>query len=61
MTKSLLCIYKITTGKLDNAVQAAHFIISIIPNPVNHQTARNALEAGLCSAMKKKVPMFKAA
>ena len=58
--KSIIC--QITTGKLDNAVQATHFINSIIPNPVNPQTVRNALkEAGLCSAMKKKVPMLKAA
>ena len=58
--KSIIC--QITTGKLDNAVQATHFINSIIPNPVNPQTVRNALkEAGLHSAMKKKVPMLKAA
>ena len=58
--KSIIC--QITTGKLDNAVQATCFIKSIIPNPVNPQTVRNALkEAGLRSATKKKVPMLKAA
>ena len=58
--KSIVC--QITTGKLDNAVQATHFIKSIIPNPVNPQTVRNGLkEDGLCLAMKKKVLMLKAA
>ena len=58
--KSIIC--QITTEKLDNAVQATHFINSIIPNPVNPQTVRTALEeAGLCLATKKKVPMLKAA
>ena len=58
--KSIIC--QITTGKLYNAVQATHFINSIIPNPVNPHTVRNALkEAGLFSATKKKVPMLKAA
>ena len=55
-------VHQIATGKLDNAVQATHFINSIIPNPVNPQTVRNALnKAALCSAIKKKVPMLKAA
>ena len=52
--KSIVC--QITTGKLDNAVQATHLINSIIQNPVNLQTVRNALkEADLCSATKKKL------
>jgi len=53
-------IHQITSGKLDNAVQATQFINSIIPNPVTPQTVRNALkESGFHSATKKKVPMLK--
>ena len=37
-------INKITTGQLDNAVQATHFINNIIQDPVNPQTARNSLK-----------------
>jgi transposase len=49
---------QITTGKLDNAVQATQFINSITTNPVSAQTVRRTLkEAGLHSATKKKVPM----
>ena len=51
---------QITSGKLDNAVQATNFINSTLPQPVHPQTVRNALkEAGLHSATKKKVPMLK--
>ena len=54
-------IRQITTGKLDNAVQATKFINSITPDPVSAQTVRRTLkEVGLCSATKKKVPMLKA-
>ena len=54
-------VRQITTGKLDNAVQATQFINSIIPDPVSSQTVRRMLkEAGLHSATKKKVPMLKA-
>ena len=57
--KTIIC--QITTGKLDNAVQATKFINSIIPDPVSAQTVRRTLkEVGLCSATKKKVPMLKA-
>jgi hypothetical protein len=53
-------VRQITTGKLDNAVQATQFVNSIIPNPVSSQTVRRTLkEAGLHSATKKKVPMLK--
>ena len=31
-------VHQITTGKLDNAVQATQFINSIIPDPVSSQT-----------------------
>ena len=54
-------VRQITTGKLDNAVQATQFINSITPYPVSFQTVRRMLkEAGLYSATKKKVPMLKA-
>ena len=57
--KSILC--QITTGKLDNTIQATKFINSIIPDPVSTETVRRTLkEAGLHSATKKKVPMLKA-
>jgi hypothetical protein len=55
-------VRQITTGKLDNAVQATQFINSIISNPVSPHTVRRTLKkAGLRSATKKKVPMLKAA
>ena len=48
-------IHKITTGKLDNAVQAAHFINDILPSPVTPQRVRNALkERNFCSVVKQK-------
>ena len=51
---------QITTGRLDNAVQATQYINSIIPNPVTPQTVRNVLKSdGLYAATKKKVPMLK--
>ena len=53
-------IRQITSGKLDNAVQATQFINNTLNTPVHPQTVRNALkEAGLQSATKKKVPMLK--
>ena len=58
--QSLIC--QITTGKLDNAVQAAHFINNIIPNYVTPQTVRNALkENNFCAVIKKKCPLLKKA
>ena len=55
-----LIIHQITSGKLDNAVQATQFINNVISNPVNPQTVRNVLKkSGLHSATKKKVPMLK--
>src|SRR5882724_5524271 len=36
--------YQITTGKLDNAVQATLFIKKTLPNPITPQTVRNALK-----------------
>jgi transposase len=56
--QSIIC--QITSGKLDNAVQAIQFINNTLINPVHPKTVRNALkEAGLWSATKKKVPMLK--
>jgi transposase len=56
--QSIIC--QITTGKLDNAVQAAHFINSILPNPVSAQTVRNVLkENGFSSVIKKKRPLVR--
>ena len=53
-------IRQITTGKLDNAVQATKFINSIIPDPVSTQTVRRTLkEVSLRGATKKKVSMLK--
>ena len=37
-------IHQITSGKLDNAVQATQFINNIISDPVTPQTVRNALK-----------------
>src|SRR5882762_1185928 len=55
--QSIIC--QISSGKLDNAVQATQFINSTISTPIT-QTVRNMLkEAGLQSATKKKVPMLK--
>jgi Transposase len=56
--QSIIC--QITSGKLDNAVQATQFINNTLTNPVHPQTVRNALKkAGLWSATKKKIPMLK--
>ena len=55
-------IHQITTGKLDNAVQAAHFINDILPSPVTPQKVRNALkERNFCSVVKQKQPLLKQA
>ena len=35
---------QITTGRLDNAVQATNFNNNVIPSPVTPQTVRNALK-----------------
>ena len=56
---TILC--QITTGKLDNTIQATKFINSMIPDPVSSQTIRRTLkEPDLHSATKKKVLMLKA-
>jgi len=52
--QSILC--QITTGQVDNAVQATNFINNIIPNPVTPQTVRNVLKKNnFCSIVKKEM------
>src|SRR5882762_4579797 len=56
--QSIIC--QISSGKLDNAVQATQFINSTISTSVTPQTIRNVLkEASFRSATKKKVSMLK--
>ena len=53
-------MYQITTGRLDNAIQATKFINNIIPHPVYPQTVRNILKANnFHSVVKKKCPLLK--
>ena len=53
-------LHQITTGRLNNAVQATKFINNIIPNPVTPQTVRNVLkENNFRSVVKKKCPLLK--
>ena len=53
---TILC--QITTGKLNNAVQATKFINSVIFDHFSSQTVRKTLkEANLHSATKKEVPV----
>ena len=54
-------IQQILTGRANNAVQAIHFINSIIPTPTCPQTVRNTLkEASLKAVVKKKKPLLSA-
>jgi transposase len=54
-------VKQILTGKANNAVQATHFINSIIDTPVSSQTVRNTLkEASLKAVVKKKKPLLSA-
>ena len=51
--QSIIC--QITTRKLNNAVQAAHFVNGILPSPVIPQTVRNVpKEMNFCSVVKQK-------
>ena len=53
---------QISTERLDNAVEATHYINNIISNPVTPQTVRNALKAEeYYSVIKKKHPLLKKA
>ena len=44
--QTIIC--QITTGRLDNAVEATHFINNILFNPVTPQTVRNTLKQDHC-------------
>ena len=53
---------QITTGRFDNAVEAIHFINSILSNPVTPQTVRNTLKQDdFHAVVKKKRPLLKKA
>jgi transposase len=55
-------IRQITTGKLDNAVQATQYINNIVSSPVTPQTVRNSLkENNFRSVVKQKRPLLKKA
>lgn len=55
-------IHQITTGRLDNAVEATHFINNTLVTPVTPQTVRNALKQNNFRAVvKKKCPLLKKA
>ena len=58
-TCALPIFQRILIGKASNAVQATHFINTIISTPVSSQTARNTLkEASLKAVVKKKKPIL---
>jgi uncharacterized protein YegP (UPF0339 family) len=53
-------IHQISIGRLDNAVEAIHFINNILSNPVTSQTVRNIFKQNdFCSIIKKKCPLLK--
>jgi transposase len=55
-------IRQITTGRLDNAVEATHFINNILSNPVTPKTVRNTLKQDdFHAVVKKKRPLLKKA
>ena len=56
--QSIIC--QITTGKLNNAVQATQFITNILSSPVTPQTVINALKSNdFHSIIKQKHPLLK--
>ena len=58
-TKKHAIVQRILIGKASNAVQATHFINTIISTPVSSQTVRNTLkEASLKAVVKKKKPIL---
>lgn len=60
-TNKRAIVQQILTGKAKNAVQATHFINSIVDSPVSSQTVRNTLkEASLKAVVKKKKPLLSA-
>ena len=55
-------IRQITSGSLDNAVEATHFINNTLPNPITPQTVRNALkQSDFHAVVKTKCPLLKKA
>src|SRR5882724_8929649 len=53
-------IHQITTGKLDNAVQAIHFINNTLHNPITPQAVRNSLKENNSTLLsRKKAPPLK--
>ena len=60
-TDQLRIIHQITSGKLDNAVQATYYINSINQNHVSSKTVRRTLKQhGLKAVVKAKRPLLKA-
>ena len=58
--QSIIC--QITSGRLDNAVEATHFINNILPDPVTPHTVRNAhKQDDFCAVVKRKCPLLKKA
>ena len=53
-TNKCAIVQRILTGKASNAVQAIHFINTIIGTPVISQTVRNTLKQASIKAMVKK-------
>lgn len=52
-------IHQITSGRIDNAVEAAQFINPILPQPVHPQTIRRALKQdNLQAVIKHKCPLL---
>lgn len=52
-------VFSITSGKVENAVQATHLINSALSSPVSAQTVRNVLKsASLKAVVKKKKPLL---
>ena len=55
-------IHQITSGRLDNIVEATHFINNILSNPITPQTVRNILKQdNFCAVEKRKCPLLKKA
>ena len=53
-------IHQINSRRLDNTVEATHFINSIIPNPIMPQTVRNILKQDdFCAVVKKNILLLR--
>ena len=58
-TNKCFIAHQITSGHIDNAVQAAQFINPIIPQPIHPQTIRRALKKNNFQAViKQKCPLL---